>query len=254
MAKRRQFIAGNWKMNKTVSESRELAEKLRAMLDGFDAADIAVCPTFVALAAVADALRGSRIAVGAQNLYWKESGAFTGEISGPMLVAVGCRYAIVGHSERRQYFGETDETVGRRAAAALACGLHPIVCLGETLDERRKGATFDVVRRQMQGAFSGIGPEAIGRVTIAYEPVWAIGTGVNATPEQAQEVHGFLRGLLTEKYGAAAAEALRIQYGGSVKPENARDLLSQPDIDGALVGGASLKAEDFAAIVRSCRL
>ncbi len=252
MSNRRRFIAGNWKMNKTIPESRSLAEKVREALDGFDAADVAVCPTFVALAAVADALRGSRIALGAQNLYWKESGAFTGEVSGPMLVAAGCKYVIVGHSERRQYFGETDESVGRRATAALACGLYPIICLGETLDERKKGVTFEVVKRQMGSAFSAIGPDAIGQVTVAYEPVWAIGTGVNATPEQAQEVHRFLRGLLADKYGAAAAETVRIQYGGSVKPDNARELLAQPDIDGALVGGASLKAEDFAAIVRSC--
>jgi triosephosphate isomerase len=253
MAKRRQFIAGNWKMNKTVTESRELAAKVRSLLEGFDVADVALCPTFVALTAVGEAIRGSKIALGGQNLYWKDSGAYTGEISGPMLVAAGCRYVIVGHSERRQYFGETDETVGRRVAAALACGLDPIVCVGETLDERRKNATFDVVRRQLDGALSGTGADAMKRVTIAYEPVWAIGTGVNATPEQAQEVHRFLRERIAAMFGASVAEIVRIQYGGSVKPDNARQLLAQPDIDGALVGGASLKAEDFAAIVRACR-
>ena len=248
---RRPFIAGNWKMNKTPAEARTLAAAVKAALAGWDKADVALCPPFVCLPAVAEALRGSKLALGAQNVFWKDSGAYTGEISPAMLTAVGCRHVILGHSERRQYFGETDATVNQRLKAVLAAGLAPIVCIGETLAEREAGTTERVVRTQVEGGFAGLAAAEMATVTVAYEPVWAIGTGKTATPAQAQEVHAFIRGLLGRKFGDAVAQAARIQYGGSVNPGNAKGLLEQPDIDGALVGGASLKAEDFVQIVRA---
>jgi len=250
---RRSFVAGNWKMNKTPAEARALALELRQRLAGSAKCDVAVCPTYLCIAAVAEALRGSRIAVGAQNLYWMKSGAYTGEVSGPMLVAAGCQYTIIGHSERRQYFAETDETVNKRLLAALDAKLQIICCVGETKDERLGNVTEQVVKRQLEGALAGLKAEQLAALTLAYEPVWAIGTGLTATPQQAQEVHAFIRGLVRAKFGAAVAEALRIQYGGSVKADNAKDLLSRPDIDGALVGGASLVAGDFEAIVKAAK-
>jgi triosephosphate isomerase len=249
---RKKFIAGNWKMFTTAKEARSLAEGVRQGLEGFTAADAAVCPPFTNLAAVAEVLAGSPVALGAQNVHWEKSGAFTGEIAADMLAVVGCRYVIVGHSERRQFFGETDETVNRRMKAVLAGSqLELIFCLGEILAERKEGKTEAVVKRQFEGAFVGITAADLPRITMAYEPVWAIGTGVNATPQQAQDVHAYLRGLISTRFGAAAAAAFRIQYGGSVKPENAAELLACPDVDGALVGGASLKADSFVKIVKA---
>lgn len=248
---RRPFVAGNWKLNKTPEEGVALVKELAGLLAGFDAADVAVAPPFVTIPAVAPVAREAGIGVAGQDCFWEESGAFTGEVSPGMLVAAGCTHVIIGHSERRQYFGETNETVNRKVKAALAAGLAPIVCCGETLKEREEGLKERVVEAHIRGGLAGLAPEEMVRVTIAYEPVWAIGTGVNATPEQAQEMHAFIRGLLEEMFGGATAGAVRIQYGGSVKPDNAASLLSQPDVDGALVGGASLVAESFAAIVRA---
>jgi triosephosphate isomerase len=246
---RRKFIAGNWKLNKNVAEGLVLARELKAKLAQVQGVDVAVCPPFTTLAAVAQELAGSNIAIGAQNVHWEASGAFTGEISAAMLKEIPVTYVLIGHSERRQYFAETDETVNKRLKAALKAGLLPIVCVGETLAEREGNRMQEVIARQVKGAFTGIAGDEMKTVVIAYEPVWAIGTGRNATPEQAQEVHAFIRGLVTGLYGAEIAGALRIQYGGSVKADNARQILQQPDVDGALVGGASLKAGDFAAII-----
>jgi triosephosphate isomerase len=245
---RRYLIAGNWKMNKTVAEGVALARDLRAQAVAAGAAELVVCPPFTTLAAVAAELRGSSIAVGAQNVHWEASGAFTGEVSGAMLHDIPVTHVIVGHSERRQFFGETDGTVNRRLKAALGAGLVPIVCVGETRAEREAGQTAAVVRRQVEAGLAGLTAETMATVVIAYEPVWAIGTGLNATPDQAQEVHAQIRALLAAGFGAGVAAATRILYGGSVKGDNATALLGQPDIDGALVGGASLKAADFLAI------
>src|SRR5438132_7548237 len=244
---RRKFICGNWKMHKTASEAVALVRELRQRLN--TQVQVAVAPPFTALAPVKAALQGSPIQLFAQTCHHEKQGAFTGEISAPMLAELGCDGVILGHSERRQFFGETDEGVNRKLRAALEAGLHPIVCVGETLHEREAGRTWEVVSRQVRGALAGI---EVAKITIAYEPVWAIGTGKTATTAQAQEVHGQIRGLLRELAGSAA-ESVRIQYGGSVKPDNAADLLSQPDIDGALVGGASLKADDFARIVAGAK-
>jgi len=249
---RRSFVAGNWKLNKTPEEARALATELRQKLEGSGKCDIAVFPTFLAIPAVAEVVKGSNIAVGGQNLYWEKSGAFTGEISGPMLASAGCSYVLIGHSERRQYFGETDATVNKRLKAALTHKLKAIVCVGETKDERLNNNTEQVVLRQVDGALEGLTPADLDSVTIAYEPVWAIGTGLTATPAQAQEIHAFIRSLVRMRFHAAA-ENLRIQYGGSVKADNAKELLGQPDIDGALVGGASLVAADFKAIVDAAK-
>jgi triosephosphate isomerase (TIM) len=250
---RRSFVAGNWKMNKTPDEAKALAADVRARLEGYGKCEIAVCPTFLAIGPVVDALNGTNIGVGGQNLFWEKSGAYTGEISGPMLVAAGCKYVIVGHSERRQYFGETDQTVNKRIKAGLANKLKVIACVGETKDERLNNITEQVVKRQVEGGFDGLKAEEMADITIAYEPVWAIGTGLTATPAQAQEVHAFIRALVRVKFGGSVADSIRIQYGGSVKPDNAKELLSQPDIDGALVGGAALVAADFEAIVKAAK-
>ena len=249
---RRIFITGNWKMNKTASEAQALARELRGMVSMVrEKVEIAVAPPFTALAPVAKALEGSNIGLAAQNCHWESAGAYTGEVSAPMLKDAGCAYCIVGHSERRQYFGETDETVNRRAQAVVKAGLVPIVCVGETLAEREAGRTLEVVTRQVKGALLGFsGPEAAAFV-LAYEPVWAIGTGKTATSAQAQEIHAHLRELLTGLFSREVAEGMRIQYGGSVKADNAAELLGKSDVDGALVGGASLKAADFAAIVKA---
>ncbi len=253
---RRPLIAGNWKMNKTASEGaalvREIATLLARSPDACGAGpEVLVCPPFTALGAAAEAARGTCLAVGAQNVHWAANGAFTGEVSAAMLAAVPVTHVLVGHSERRQFFGETDQTVNQRAHAAVAGGLTAVICVGETLAERESGHTHVVVGRQTRAALEGLGRENMAHVVLAYEPVWAIGTGRVATDEQAQEVHAFLRGLLRDLHGAETAEATRILYGGSMKPENAAALLAKPDIDGGLIGGASLKAVDFVAIVRA---
>jgi triosephosphate isomerase len=250
MAGRVPLLAGNWKMHGSPSEARALASALKGLLANVAGREVVVAPAFPALTAVVECLRGTPIAVAAQNLHWEDAGAFTGEVSAPMLVDAGCSQVIVGHSERRQYFGETDETVARRIGAALRHGLTPIVCVGETLAEREAGNTLQVIDRQLRGALAALGTAEIGRLVVAYEPVWAIGTGKVARPDQAQEVHREIRRIVGELASSAVAAGLRILYGGSVKPDNIDDLMRQPDVDGALVGGASLKAEDFARIVR----
>ncbi len=243
-------IAGNWKMHGTVAQARVLAARLRERL-GAVAGDrqVVLAPPFTSLIATAEALRGSAIEVAAQNVHWEAKGAFTGEISAPNLIEAGCRWVIVGHSERRQLFGETDAGVNRRARAALAAGLRTILCIGETAEERDAGRAPDVVRRQAQAALLDLGAAAIRNVCIAYEPVWAIGTGRTATPAQAQEIHAEVRKVVAEAAGRAEAQRLRILYGGSVKADNIDSLMAEPDIDGALVGGASLEVDSFARIV-----
>jgi len=233
-----------------VDEAKALVKALKDMVNDVTKVEVVVCPPFISLHAVKEVLAGSRIGLGAQNVYWEKSGAFTGEISAPMLKSVGCTYVIIGHSERRTYFGETDETVNKRVLAALSEGLKPIVCVGETLEERESGKAFDVIKRQITGGLANLSVEQMASVVIAYEPVWAIGTGKTATPAQAQEVHAFIRKLLNDLFGQTTAEATRIQYGGSVKPDNVTELMSQPDIDGALVGGASLKVDSFEKIIK----
>ncbi len=237
-------------MNTTVAEAVALVDELKSRVNNVTDVEVVVCPPFISLVPVAAALKGSNIGLGAQNIYWEKSGAFTAEISGPMLVSAGCAYAIIGHSERRQYFGETDETVNKRVFAALDAGLKPIVCVGETLTERERENTFKVIKQQINGGLTGLSVEQMKTIVIAYEPVWAIGTGKTASPEQAQEVHAFIRKELAAMFGEATANATRIQYGGSVKPDNATELMGKPDIDGALVGGAALKADSFEAIVK----
>ena len=249
---RRPMIAGNWKMNKGSAETKALALELRESLGAVTDVDLVVAPPFTSLAAAADALAGSPIQVAAQNVHWAESGAYTAEVSAGMLAEIPVRLAIIGHSERRQYFGETDQTVNQRLLAALDAGLEPIVCVGESLEERESGETHAVVERQITVGLAGLTNEQMARTVVAYEPVWAIGTGRTATPEQAQDVHRFIRSLLQRMFAETAA-AVRILYGGSMKPANAQGLMSQPDIDGGLVGGASLKAADFAGIVDGTR-
>ncbi len=249
---RRCFIAGNWKMNKTVSESLALVRDLRnAVSIVRDRVEVAVAPPFTALHAVSKALDDSNIVLAAQNCHPEPGGAFTGEVSALMLKEVGCSWVILGHSERRQFFGETDEGVNKRIGAVVKAGMLPIVCVGETLAEREGGKTLEVVSRQVKGCLTGYTAEQGAKFVLAYEPVWAIGTGKTATSRQAQEVHAHIRGLLKELWGEGTAGQVRIQYGGSVKAENAAELLGMPDIDGALVGGASLKVGDFAAIVKA---
>jgi triosephosphate isomerase len=240
-------------MYTTPAEAAALVKALKVKVVNIQQVDMAVCPPFTNLATVAELLKGTSIKLGAQNLFWEEEGAFTGEVSAKMLLGVGCEYVIIGHSERRQHFGETNETVNRRLKRALTSGLKPIVCVGETLSQRQAGETEQVVEKQVRGAFAEIPPSDFSKVVIAYEPVWAIGTGVNATPEQAQEVHAFIRRLVENLYNRELALACRIQYGGSVKPANAAELMRQPDVDGALVGGASLQAESFAAIIKAAQ-
>ena len=247
---RKPIVAGNWKLNLLRAEAEALVKQLKATCET-DAVDVVVCPAYTALAAVKPLLSGSRIGLGAQDFYWESTGAFTGEVSGPMLADAGCRYVIVGHSERRHYFGETNETVARKAKAALASNLTPIVCIGETLSERDANKTFAVIASQLEGALNGWTLAQVQRIVLAYEPVWAIGTGRTATPEQAQEVHAFIRQWLSKKFSASVSESIRVQYGGSVNAANAAHLLGQPDVDGALVGGASLKADAFSVIVKA---
>ncbi len=244
------FIAGNWKMNKTVGEALDLVRELKRAISRDQEVEVAVAPPFTALYAVRKELEGTPIRLAGQNLFWEEKGAFTGEVSPLMLKEVGCHYVIIGHSERRQYFGETDETVNRRIKAALGHGLKVIFCIGEMLKEREDGKTFSVIERQIESGSKGLGDKDWRDIVIAYEPVWAIGTGKTASPEQAEEVHRFIRAKAEKLYSRRVSEEIRIQYGGSVTPENVRGLMSQPNIDGALVGGASLKAESFSKIVR----
>lgn len=248
---RKLFIAGNWKMSTSRGEAVGLAKALAEEIGSVDAVDMAVFPPFVYLSVVGETLAGTKIALGAQDMFPEDNGAFTGEVSGAMLKDVGCRFVILGHSERRGVIGETDELINRKIIKALSDGLDPIFCVGELLEHRQTGQTLDVVRRQVKIGFEGVSRTEAARVTLAYEPVWAIGTGLTATPDQAQEVHAMIRELLEDLYDAQLAGELRIQYGGSVKPANAADLLARDDIDGALVGGASLKAADFAAIVNA---
>lgn len=246
---RKPLIAGNWKMNLLRDSSIALIHQLLDKSKPSDKVEVAVCPPAVYLHDVGASLRGSHIALGAQNMYHTEEGAFTGEISGKMLKDLGCRYVILGHSERRQLMGETDMQVNQKVMAALKVGLVPIVCVGETLEQRESGQTTDVVRTQTEGSLAGLTAEQAGGIVLAYEPVWAIGTGKTASPAQAEEVHADIRGLLTKLFGTDTAQKIRIQYGGSVKADNAKELLSQPNIDGALVGGASLKADSFLPII-----
>jgi triosephosphate isomerase (TIM) len=243
------IIAGNWKMNKTTAEARDLTTKLAPLVSGARDREIVLAPTFTALQAVGEAIRGTNMSLAAQNLHWEDKGAFTGEISAEMLLDLGCKYVIIGHSERRQYFCETDEGVNRKVKQALRKGLLPIMCVGETLAEREAGKLNEIINRQVTGGLKDVGIDDMKKVVIAYEPVWAIGTGKTATPEQAQEVHALIRQKVKTLYNAETAEGLRIQYGGSVTPDNVSALMSKPDIDGALVGGASLKPESFAALV-----
>jgi triosephosphate isomerase len=249
--KRKKVIAGNWKMHNDNSAAQQLASQIKIRTTEIKKTDIILCPPFTALTVVHDVIKGTAIGLGAQNVYWEKSGAFTGELSTDMIKSTGAQYVIIGHSERRQYFGETDETVNKRTKAALEAGLKAIVCVGESLDQREGGTTARVVEQQITGGLSGLSTEQMASVIIAYEPVWAIGTGKVATPEQAQEVHAQIRGLVEKLFNSDVAEAVRIQYGGSVKADNADSLLSQPDIDGALVGGACLKAETFVPIIQS---
>ena len=249
-ALRKPVIAGNWKMNKTPSQTKELIAAM-APLVKTDACEVVLCVPFVDLATAIDAAKGSNIKIGAQNVHFKESGAYTGEISGDMLCEVGAQYVIVGHSERRQYFGETDITVNLRAKAALAKGLKPIICVGETLDERKQGITAETVARQTKIALMDFTADDLKNSIIAYEPVWAIGTGETATAQQAQEVCALIRQTVAGLFCESGADALVIQYGGSMNAKNAAELLSMPDIDGGLIGGASLKAEDFSVIVKA---
>ena len=248
------FVVGNWKLNKTISEALALVTELKNQLGAVKGVAVGVAPTFVAIHSVAKRLEGSPIVTCGQDCFWEGSGAFTGEVSPQFLSDAGATWAIVGHSERRQFFGDTNEGVGKKARAALATGLGAIVCVGEMLAERDAGRTLDIVDAQLDGGLEGIdGKVAAQRLVIAYEPVWAIGTGRTATPAQAQEVHAHIRKRLGERFGSDVAGQIRIQYGGSVKPSNAEALMAEPDIDGALVGGASLEAADFVAIVKAAR-
>ncbi|MBP5627236.1 triose-phosphate isomerase [bacterium] len=243
-------IAGNWKMNKTVAEAVALASEIKEKVAGVENVKIIVCPVFTAVKSVADILKGSNVKVGAQDMYWETSGAFTGEVSGEMLKEAGAEYVIIGHSERRQYFGETNETVNKKLKKAHSIGLKPIVCIGETLADRESGATEAVVEKQVREGFVGLTAEEMKGTIVAYEPVWAIGTGKTATAEQAEAVHAFVRNLISQIWDKETADAVVIQYGGSMKPENVASLLAQPDIDGGLIGGAALKADSFEKLVK----
>jgi len=251
---RRPFIAGNWKMNLNRADSVKLAVALAEKVGPNSAVEVAVCPPSVYLDAVAAAVKGSAVGVGAQNAYHEPKGAFTGELSAAMLVDIGCKYVILGHSERRHILRESNQDVNRKVRAALAAGLTPIVCVGELLAERDAGQTRDIVQEQLSGSLAGLSEADVAKIVIAYEPVWAIGTGRTATPAQAEEVHADLRRMLATRYNPEVAVAVRIQYGGSVKADNAAELLAQPNVDGALVGGASLDAAGFLAIVGSAKM
>ncbi len=247
---RKPLIAGNWKMNKTVSQAEELAGALKDKLEEKNNVDIVICPPFSSLEAVCRIVKESNIGLGAQNLHWEKEGAYTGEISAPMIKEIGCQYVIVGHSERRQYFGETNETVNKKVKAALEFDLTPIVCVGEILEERESGKTFSVIESHLKEGLTGLKKQDILRIVVAYEPIWAIGTGKTATPQQANEVHNYIRQLLTGIHGEEIASQVRILYGGSVKPDNVSCLMAETEIDGALVGGAALQADSFVGIVQ----
>lgn len=248
---RKPFIAGNWKMNKTIKEALELVNDLKRNFVDVEEADIVVCPPYTALSEVADLLLDSNIELGAQDVYWENQGAFTGEISPLMLKDVGCQYVIIGHSERRKYFFETDEIVNKKIIAAKIAGLTPIFCIGETLEERQAKKTIEVVEKQLKGGLKDLEDSDILKIIIAYEPVWAIGTGKTATPQTAQEVHAFIRGWLAKHYSLETSQNIRILYGGSIKPSNIKELMKEVDIDGALVGGASLESSSFVEIVKN---
>jgi triosephosphate isomerase len=249
---RKKVIAGNWKMNNDLKGSEKLIVDLKSLLqNGKPNCDVIICPPFTSLSEASKLLKGSIIKLGAQNMYFEESGAFTGEVSASMLKSVGCEYVILGHSERRTIFNESDEVINSKIKKALAAGLKPIFCVGELLEERENGSTNDVVKRQVLKGLEEISANDMNNIIVAYEPVWAIGTGKTATPAQAQEVHEFIRDLIEISYSLEVAENLVIQYGGSVKPDNAKELLSQKDIDGALVGGACLKADSFMGIIKA---
>ena len=247
---RKKLIAANWKMYKNPEQTREFFRDFLPLVADHDRDEIVVCPPFVDLCAAVGAAKGSNVAIGAQNLHWEKEGAYTGEISSSMLLAVGCTHVIIGHSERRQYFGETDDIVNLKLKAALEAGLTPIVCVGEVLEEREAGLTEDVLRRQCLRAFHAVSSKKAGKLVVAYEPVWAIGTGKTATPQMAAESHSLIRGEATKAFGEQFANNLRILYGGSVKPENAKALMAEEEIDGALVGGASLDSKSFSAILK----
>jgi triosephosphate isomerase len=244
------IIAGNWKMHKTVAEARELAQEVCEAVAKIEGVDVVLCPPFTALASVKEVIAGSRVGLGAQNMYWEEQGAFTGEVS-PLMLAELCNYVIVGHSERRQFFGETDEGVNKKIKVALVHALTPIVCVGENLAQNEAGETAAFVGGQVRAAFAGLSAEAAVKVIVAYEPIWAIGTGKNADPSTANSIIGLsIRGALAQMYGEPVAQQIRVQYGGSVKPDNIKGFMAQPDIDGALVGGASLKLDSFLPLVK----
>lgn len=251
MAYRKPFVAGNWKMNNTAAESIALAKDVVRLLANIKGVDVVLCPPFTALAAVGGVISGTNIGLGAQNMHWEKRGAFTGEVSAAMLRDMYCHYVILGHSERRALFGETDEIVNRKLKAALQANLHPIVCLGETLEQRQAGKMEETIRKQFQTSLRDLDAAGFNNLIIAYEPVWAIGTGMTATPQQAQEVHQLIRRLALSQADEKTVASIRILYGGSVKPANAAELFSQPDIDGGLIGGAALEAEAFAAIVNA---
>ena len=244
------IIAGNWKMNKTVDESIELTNAIKRGLYDIDALEIVLCPPFTSLSDVNEMLLDSNIKLGAQNCYWLNEGAYTGEITPKMLKTVGCKYVIIGHSERRAMFNETNETVNKKVLLALKEGLNPIMCVGERLEERENNKTFDVVKDHLEGGLKNVKAENMENLVIAYEPVWAIGTGKTATPKQAEEVHKFIRGLLNKMYGKSVSDLVRIQYGGSVKPQNIESIMAEADVDGVLIGGASLKSDSFIEIVK----
>ena len=245
------FIAGNWKMYKTEQEAVDLASDLAQGLKDINGVRVVICPPFTCLQPVSKAIQGSNISLGGQNMHWEEKGAYTGEVSPTMLLTAGCKYVIIGHSERRALFSETDDTVNLKTKSSLKFGLSPIICVGERLEQREANETKEVVEHQVKGAFRDLSSEDAGKTVVAYEPVWAIGTGKTATPEQANEVHLFIREFLSSEFGKHCAEKINILYGGSVKPENSGELLGMPEIDGALVGGASLSAESFEKIVRN---
>ena len=248
---RKTIIAGNWKMNKTASETKQFADELKTILPRAKWCDVLVCVPSVNIPAALRAFKDMRVTVGAENVFYEKNGAYTGEVSADMLKDLGVKYVIIGHSERRQYFGETDLTVNKKVHAALEAGLHPIVCVGESLEQRELGVTMDLISLQVKSALAGVSAEKLRKCVIAYEPVWAIGTGRTATPEQAGEVCTFIRATIRHMYGARIARSITIQYGGSMNPGNAAELLAQPDIDGGLIGGAALKPDQFVAIINA---
>lgn len=249
--KRKPIVAGNWKMNKTVAEAIDLANAIKRDLSGCKDVDVVLCPPFTALKSVGEVITGTHLDLGAQNMHWEKNGAFTGEVAAGMLRELYCHYVILGHSERRTYFGETDEIVNKKTKAALASNLKPIVCIGETLQEREANRTEEVITTQVRGSLAGLSPRELVECILAYEPVWAIGTGKTASPQQAQDVHALIRGLLKDIADEAVAQSVRIQYGGSMKPANAKELMNMPDIDGGLIGGAALEARSFVEIVQA---